>query len=89
MQFASADVIEAVEDLLFTGDAEGRRAAQADAEEGGVEVLEISGCFDFDAGFDFAVSRMVARTLLGTCSNVSGSIEYEARPFESERIAVA
>ena len=41
------------------------------------------------AGLDFALSRIVARTLLGTCSNVSGSIEYDARPFDSERIAVA
>jgi hypothetical protein len=29
------------------------------------------------------------RILAGTCSNVKGSIEYDARPLESERIAVA
>jgi len=40
-------------------------------------------------GSRFALSKMVASTLLGTCSNVNGSIEYEARPLESERIAVA
>jgi hypothetical protein len=32
---------------------------------------------------------IVVSTLFGTCENVNGSIEYDARPFESERIAVA
>ena len=41
------------------------------------------------AGFFAAASRIVVRTLLGTCAKLNGSIEYEARPFESERIAVA
>ena len=41
------------------------------------------------AGFLPACSRMTLRTLAGTCSNVKGSIEYEARPLESDRIAVA
>ena len=41
------------------------------------------------AGFLAALSSIVVSTLFGTCSNVSGSIEYDARPFDSERIAVA
>jgi hypothetical protein len=41
------------------------------------------------AGFLAAWSRIVVSTLLGTCSNVSGSMEYDARPLESERMAVA
>ncbi len=41
------------------------------------------------AGFFEAASRIVFRMLFGTCSNVNGSIEYEARPLDSERIAVA
>src|SRR5438552_10031944 len=41
------------------------------------------------AGFDFAESKIVFRMLEGTCSNVSGSIEYDARPFDRERMAVA
>ena len=41
------------------------------------------------AGFLEAWSRIVVRTLLGTCAKVNGSIEYEARPFESDRMAVA
>ena len=41
------------------------------------------------AGFDFAESRIVFKMLVGTCSKVSGSIDYEARPFDSDRIAVA
>jgi hypothetical protein len=32
---------------------------------------------------------MTLKTLEGTCSNVKGSMEYEARPFESDRMAVA
>jgi hypothetical protein len=40
-------------------------------------------------GFLAAVSKIVFNTLVGTCSKVSGSIEYDARPFDSERIAVA
>lgn len=41
------------------------------------------------AGFDFAESRIFSATLFGTCSNENGSMEYEARPLESERMAVA
>ena len=41
------------------------------------------------AGFLAAWSMIVSSTLFGTCSNVSGSIEYDARPFDSERMAVA
>ena len=41
------------------------------------------------AGFLAAWSKMVFKTLFGTCSNVNGSIEYEARPFDSDRMAVA
>jgi len=41
------------------------------------------------AGFLAAWSRIVVRTLLGTCEKVNGSMEYEARPFERERMAVA
>ena len=41
------------------------------------------------AGFLAAWSRIVSSTLLGTCAKVNGSIEYEARHFESERMAVA
>lgn len=41
------------------------------------------------AGLGLAVSRMVARILAGTGSKQNGSIEYEARPLDRERIAVA
>ena len=41
------------------------------------------------AGLLLAWSRIVSSTLFGTCSNVSGSIEYDARPLDSERMAVA
>jgi len=41
------------------------------------------------AGFLAAWSRIVVRTLFGTRSKVNGSIEYDARPFDSERMAVA
>ena len=41
------------------------------------------------AGLALAASRSFSETLLGTCAKVNGSIEYEARPLESERIAVA
>jgi hypothetical protein len=41
------------------------------------------------AGFVFAVSRMPATMLDGTGSKQNGSIEYAARPFESDRMAVA
>jgi hypothetical protein len=32
--------------------------------------------------------KISSRTFLGASSNMSGSIEYEARPLVSERIAV-
>lgn len=41
------------------------------------------------AGLPFAASRMPATMLFGTGSKRNGSIEYAARPFDSERIAVA
>ena len=41
------------------------------------------------AGLPFARSRMPATILFGTGSNRKGSIEYAARPFERERMAVA
>ncbi len=41
------------------------------------------------AGLPLAVSRMPATMLLGTGSKRNGSIEYAARPLDSERIAVA
>ena len=41
------------------------------------------------AGRLAAWSRIVSSTLLGTCSKMNGSIEYDARPFDSERMAVA
>ena len=41
------------------------------------------------AGRDFALSRIVAAMFAGTGSNWNGSIEYEARPYDNDRIAVA
>jgi len=41
------------------------------------------------AGRDFALSKIVAAMLDGTGSNMNGSIEYAARPFDNDRIAVA
>ena len=41
------------------------------------------------AGLFFAESNIVVSTLLGTCSKVDGSMEYDARPLDNERIAVA
>ena len=34
------------------------------------------------------IARIASRTFFGAISNMSGSIEYEARPLVSERIAV-
>jgi hypothetical protein len=34
-------------------------------------------------------SRIALNTVRGTCSKEIGSIEYDARPFERDRIAVA
>ena len=41
------------------------------------------------AGFPFALSKIVATILFGTGSKQNGSIEYAARPLDSERMAVA
>ena len=41
------------------------------------------------AGLPLALSRMPATMLFGTGSKRNGSIEYAARPLDSERIAVA
>ena len=46
------------------------------------------GAYVRAAGRLAAASRIVVSTLLGTCSKLNGSIEYEARPLDSERIAV-
>ncbi len=55
------------------------------------ELLQCKGGLNhvLAAGFLAACSRIVSSTLFGTCSNVSGSIEYDARPLDSERMAVA
>ena len=53
------------------------------------EFEKLAFAYALAAGFLVALSNIVLRTLVGTCSKVSGSMEYDARPLDSDRMAVA